>query len=81
MGATDHSYLDVQLEESDRWKEITTSDMPSIDVIDGALKALNLGIYILDDPIHIWCYRNTENSVAYITELVVNTTLIQRLHS
>ena len=81
MGATDHSYLDVQLEESDRWKEITTSDMPSIGVIDDVLKALKLGIYILDDPIHIWCYRNTESSVAYNTELVVNTKLIQRLHS
>lgn len=81
MGATDHSYLDVQLEESDRWKEITTSDMPSIDVIDGVLQTLKLDIYILDDPIHIWCYRNTENSVAYNTELVVNTKLIQRLHS
>lgn len=82
LGAVNHSYLNLQLEEEDRWEPITTNDMPAIDYVAGVLGALDgVKIDIKADPIRIWCYKNTESSVTYNTELVVNTRLIQRLHS
>ena len=90
LGAVCHSYLDFKSEEGvddpevsagGRWKEITTNQMPDIDTIAGVMDSFNLGMDIKKDPIRIWSYYNTESSVPYNAELVVNNRLIQRLHS
>ena len=81
LGAVSHSYLDIQFEEGGRWKEITTNDMPDIEMIAGLMDSFNLGMDLIADPIRIWSYYNTESSVPYNAELVVNNRLIQRLHS
>ena len=52
-----------------------------VGIIMIAVMGFNLGMDIKKDPIRIWSYYNTESSVPYNAELVVNNRLIQRLHS